>query len=590
MVQVGKMFAAVSAAVFVGLMPSLVRAETCTVNGVTYTYTINNGNATLGSGSDDWDDYWDNAIPTSTTGALTIPSSLNGHPVTSIGDYAFFWCEKLTSVTIPDSVTSIGDYAFYGCTSLTSATILGCVKSIGDDAFRGCTGLTSIVIPDSVKSIGDDAFSGCTGLTSIVIPDSVTSIGAWAFYWCTSLTSVTIPSSVKRIGEAAFYGCRGLKSVSISEGVEEIGSMAFVTGNGCFNLKELVIPASVEQIGYQIMSSVYYLGDNGSYQILKGSVSITFLGAPPKVVDDDGNGMIPVVVYGEGNSTGYYTAAYEKEWKAAMSGGKWYGLKMKKASSTSKKDTDSTSKTDPSTVDLGVFTKARTFNGYVMDGDQYVGSIQIKAAKAKSNKKTGVATSKFTAVVQVLGEKKVSLRGNYDLAEGAIEMAAKGHELSLEMAEDDASSFVGTFDGYDVEVVMDDGTKKTYALDEGAAFYMDTAALSEMLGDDTYADYLPDGIEITTKKTKWVLPKAGKVVYSKKAGGIDESKLGENPSGLKLTFKSKDGTFKGTFKAYVDKKGKPKATTVSVSGFVVDGVGYGIATIKKVGSVPITIE
>ena len=542
MVQIGKMFAAVSAAVWFGLMPDLVQAETCTVNGVTYTYTVDNGSATLGG---DWDD----AIPTSTTGALTIPSSLNGHPVTSIGDYAFWGCKKLKSVVIPDSVTSIGDYAFGVCEKLTSVTIAEGVEEIGEYAFNGCEKLKSVVIPDSVTSIGDGAFNGCEKLTSVTIPDSVTSIG-----------------------KSAFDGCEKLTSVTIAEGVEEIGSGAF---GDCYSLKELVIPASVKQIGYQIMDDLTILDDEFFPKRRERRGSITFLGAPPKVVDDGGyvGDCAIMVIVRTGDFTGYYTAEYEEEWKAAMSGGKWYGLKMKAGA-----------------VDFGVFTKARTFNGYVMDGDQYVGTIQVKAAKAKSNKKTGVATSKFTAVVQVLGEKKVSLKGNYDLAEGAIEMTAKGHELSLETAEDDASSFVGTFDDYDVEVVMDDGSKKTYALNEGAAFYMDTEALSEMLGDDMYADYLPDGIEITTKKTKWVLPKAGKVVYSKKAGGIDESKLGENPSGLKLTFKSKDGTFSGSFKAYRDVKGKPKATTVSVSGFVVDGVGYGIATIKKVGSVPITIE
>ena len=61
---------------------------------------------------------------------------------------------------------------------------------IYDYAFYDCDGLTSIVIPDSVTSIGYAAFYGCTGLTSIVIGDSVTSIGELAFYNCTGLTNV----------------------------------------------------------------------------------------------------------------------------------------------------------------------------------------------------------------------------------------------------------------------------------------------------------------------------------------------------------------------------------------------------------------
>ena len=87
---------------------------------------------------------------------------------TSISSYAFFWCDSLTSITIPDSVTSIGSYALYNCTSLTS-----------------------IVIPDGVTSIGNYALSWCSSLTNITIPDSVTNIGGSVFRYCRSLTDIT---------------------------------------------------------------------------------------------------------------------------------------------------------------------------------------------------------------------------------------------------------------------------------------------------------------------------------------------------------------------------------------------------------------
>ena len=73
-------------------------------------------------------------------------------------------------------------------------------------------------------------------------------------------------------------------------------------------------------------------------------------------------------------------------------------------------------------------------------------------------------------------------------------------------------------------------------------------------------------------------------------GAVDAAKAGANPSALKLSYRAKDGSFSGSFKAYVDSRGKPKAVTVSVSGVVIDGVGYGTATVKKLGSVPVTIE
>src|SRR5665213_202673 len=117
-------------------------------------------------------------------GAVVVPSTINGYPVTSLGcdcftGGPFTGSTSLTSVIIPNSVTSIGIEAFEGCTSLTSVTIPNSVTSIGSYVFDDCTSLTSVTIPNSVTSIGDYAFLG-SGLTSVIIPNSVTSIGAEA--------------------------------------------------------------------------------------------------------------------------------------------------------------------------------------------------------------------------------------------------------------------------------------------------------------------------------------------------------------------------------------------------------------------------
>ena len=104
---------------------------------------------------------------TGASGALTIPATFKGNPVTSIGKNAFYSCEGLTSITIADSVTSIEEHAFWQCTSLTSITIPDSVTSIGDWTFSNCSSLSSITIGDGVTRIWNNTFFGCKILTAV---------------------------------------------------------------------------------------------------------------------------------------------------------------------------------------------------------------------------------------------------------------------------------------------------------------------------------------------------------------------------------------------------------------------------------------
>ncbi len=251
---------------------------------------------------------------------VEIPASINGLPVTSIGDWAFSGCIGLTSITIPDSVTSIDWCAFSGCTGLTEITIPDSVTSIGYAAFGHCTGLTSInadinsnhyssidgvlfskdksclisypigksskkyTIPDSVTSIGQVAFGDCTGLTEITIPNSVTSIDNSAFSNCTELTSITIPNSVTSIEGYAFSGCTGLTEIAIPDSVTSIGGSAFL---GCTGLT--AINADVNSNHYSSIDGVLFSKDKScliSYPIGKSNKKYTIPDSVTSIGED----------------------------------------------------------------------------------------------------------------------------------------------------------------------------------------------------------------------------------------------------------------------------------------------------------------
>lgn len=115
--------------------------------------------------------------------------------------------------------------------------------------------------------------------------------------------------------------------------------------------------------------------------------------------------------------------------------------------------------------------------------------------------------------------------------------------------------------------------------------------LWNQLGDGfSYTEYLPTQVEVRIDTAgKWVLPKAGKVGLNQ-YGQVSHRKLGDNPAALSLDYNAAEGTFKGTFNAYVNKRGWPKPFLVQVNGVMLGKTGYGTASVKGVGSVPVVLQ
>ncbi len=216
-------------------------AEEATGNGIVWTYTLSNGEAT-GVKPKNKD-----SLPIE----VTIPSELDGHKVTSIGSSAFYRCDSLTSITIPEGVTSIGGDAFYRCDSLTSIIVEPNNQNYSDDngvlfnknkteiiQYPAGKTETEYRIPEGVTSIGFSAFEYCDSLTSVTIPETVTTIGSSAFYNCDSLTNITIPKGVTSIGRIAFFDCDSLTSITIPEGVTSIGDCVFCS---CDSLTSITV-------------------------------------------------------------------------------------------------------------------------------------------------------------------------------------------------------------------------------------------------------------------------------------------------------------------------------------------------------------
>lgn len=239
--------------------------------------------------------------------------------VTDLGDVF----RKNTLITSFDELkyftglTSIGVSAFYLCDGLTSVIIPESVTNIGANAFRDCSSLTSVIIPEGVTTIVNFAFDGCSGLTSVVIPSTVTGIGGAVFRNCSALTSVISQiqepfayenSAFRAISDACvLYVPKGTKEAYIAAGwTEEVFKGGIVEMEQDLDpIEEDQIIDIADQIDEEtnlegnIVGDIYYniSSGNGSYDIANGCIVVT------KPTED--NTMEGTDIFGEDFKAGF---------------------------------------------------------------------------------------------------------------------------------------------------------------------------------------------------------------------------------------------------------------------------------------------
>jgi hypothetical protein len=195
---------------------------------------------------------------------VSIPSRINGKPVTSIKGGAFFSKPDILKIQIPASISDVNGLFVLNCGDLTAIEadssnpffsslggvlfnkdktalikyppgitdstyrIPSGVERIEDSAFLACKNVSLVVAPTSLTVIGKRAFSNCDHLTMVTYPPGLTEIGESAFYDCSALEAVVFPASLRTIDRKAFYRCTALNRAEFLGNAPIFGDEVFV--------------------------------------------------------------------------------------------------------------------------------------------------------------------------------------------------------------------------------------------------------------------------------------------------------------------------------------------------------------------------
>lgn len=372
-----------------------------------------------------------------------------------------------------------------------SATVAYGTRRIAPAAFAYAGKLASVSLPATLRTLGASAFSGA-GLTGVEVPEGVTDI-ADAFCGAKKLKEVSLPSTLRRIDDGAFHDCAALKRVDLAN------TRISLRGDGCEDEDDYIcwgerLPAAFG-IRVPAGSSVTLATSGHFHDTAKRRRAVPVLGTCPVPVlvtlrmdggEDVTVSRLPGEKYGDAlaapgaDEMAEHPGCVFRGWYTQPDGGGtraaaddivpahavtlypwWYDLP----------DGNYADNVSPSLArfdseeDGTAFAAARTYDGYlyhfeggtpvvdpVVFSRRIAGTILVKTAAARTDRRTGRTTARATVTIQIPGERRVSLSGEMDAgtSSGFLSVTAKdGRTLDLVVGVD---GIMGVFDdGYGID-------------------------------------------------------------------------------------------------------------------------------------------